>query len=348
MRLAAEEVRDWPLVAGLAKRHRIEGLVHHGLAAAAVAVSPEPEAALAAEARRIAQHNLQAAAESARLAAALDAAGADWLFVKGLTLNALAYGTLAVKKSVDIDIVAAPETYSEAIAAMRGAGYRCSYPGPDAEEEEILAWAWRKKHSAWVKGPFTAELHITLTETPALLGGVLMASPRQRVAIGGGIEVPTLATEETFAYLAVHGAVHGWARLKWIADAGALLARQDDLERLHDRAVELGAGRAPGQALLLCADLLGLKLPAALDDRLRSDRAIRGLSRAAIRTMTRGGARELEGMVLATVPVHLANLRLAKGWRFKAGEIRRKFGGAPLLALPRWLLRRASLARSLR
>ena len=76
-------------------------------------------------------------------------------------------------------------------------------------------------------------------------------SPAQEVEIAPGIALPTLADEELFAYLAVHGASSAWFRLKWIADFAAILDARTgaEIERIYQKSQVLGAGRAAGQAL---------------------------------------------------------------------------------------------------
>jgi hypothetical protein len=348
---AAARPLDWPFLMRIAARQRVEGLVHDGLARAAVTVPAQVAEALAAAGTAVARENLAFAAEAHRLRSRFEAAGVDFLFLKGVTLNMLAYGTLALKRAVDIDVAIDPAVQPAALAALRGAGYRCLEPGPEADEAEILAWAARNKHSAWQRGALLVELHTSLVDSPHLLGGVSLASPRQEVPVTGGIALPTLASDELFAYLCVHGATHAWSRLKWLADVNALLKDADGAEvgRLHRRSVELGAGRAGGQALLLCRALFGRELPTALEAALGRDAGTRRLVAVALDALVRGGAdTELDAQVLGTAAIHVSHLRLLPGWRFKAAEIARKLGsagGGPLLALPRWLLRRARRAR---
>jgi len=351
VRAAASRPIDWDFLLRVAARQRVEGLVHDGLARAGVEAPPPVAARLAASAGAIARENLAFAAESHRLRRAFDAGSVDVLFVKGTTLNMLAYGTLAMKKAVDIDLAVDAADYRRAIATMEAAGYECLEPAPGASAGEILAWAERNKHSAWRRRGILVELHSSLVDSPGLLAGVSLRSPRQEVALPGGISLPTLAPEALFAYLCVHGATHAWSRLKWIADVNALLAQAGEaaIERLHRRAVALGAGRASGQALLLCNALFARALPAGLEAELRADRGTAYIARVARDSLVRGGAdAELDGQILGTAAIHLSHLRLMPGWRFKAAEIGRKLrsmGGAPLLALPRWLLRRARAAR---
>lgn len=351
MRAAAAGPVDWPFLLRVARRHRVEGLVHDGLARAGTSQTPDVAETLSAAAARTARENLAFAAEAHRLRARFDSAGLDFLFLKGVTLNMLAYGTLALKRAVDIDIAVPSPAQVAAFAALAEAGYRCVEPGPEASEAEILAWTARNKHSAWRRGAILVELHASLVDSPHLLRGVSLESPRQEVPVSGGIVLPTLATEPLFAYLCVHGATHAWSRLKWLADVNALIAGLDDeaLTRLHRRSVELGGGRTGGQALLLCNALLGRPLPPRLDAELRADGGTRRIVAVALDSMVRGGAdAELDQQMLGTTAIHLSHLRFERGWRFKASEIARKLGsvgGSPLLALPRWLLRRARAAR---
>jgi hypothetical protein len=357
-------VRDWPepvdwtRLGRIAARHRVEGLVHGALTRSGRAVPSALSQALAAEALDIARTNLRFVAEAARLGKLLGEARIDFLFLKGVTLNILAYGTLGVKKSVDIDVAVEPAAYRQAIGALRTAGYRCVEPEGDRTDEEILRSVQATKHSAWRRGASVVELHAQLVDSPLMLPSVGVRSPRQDVEVSPGIVLPTLAPEELFAYLCVHGATHAWSRLKWIADVGALVAEAGDaeLERLYRRSVELGAGRSGGQALLLCADLLGRRLPPALERELRADRALVYLARVALKAMTAGGAEaELDDRILGTLELHLSHFRLIPGWGYKAAELRRKLGWraggggsgllASLLTGPRWLARRARTAR---
>ena len=196
-------------------------------------------------------------------------------------------------------------------------------------------------------------------DNPALLPGVDALGPRLMVDIAPGIRLPTLALDELFAYLCVHGATHAWSRMKWIADVAALLKNADEgeVERLYRRSLGLGVGRCSAQALLLCNLLFETRLPSSLAAELRSDPAVRYLVRIALSAMAgRNAETELDDTVFGTVPIHLSHFLLASGWRYKLSEVRRKTASHqdrsagllprglhflyPLLAVPSWLWRR--------
>jgi hypothetical protein len=320
---------DWTRVVRIARRHRIEALVWDGLRRAA-ADMPAPEAAeLRAAAERIARQNLTLTAQSLRLKGLFEAAGIDLLFVKGVSLAQLAWGSIALKMGWDIDLLVAPEQVEPAAAVLEGAGYALAVPEGAAARERLGAWHALWKESVWAAATtgITVELHTALADNPALLAGIGLASPRQAVAVAGAGTLPTLATEPLFAYLAVHGASSAWFRLKWIADLGALLAplAPGEIERLYRTAAARGAGRAAALALLLCRRLFDTDLPAPLVAELGRDRVVRWLLLLSLRKLAgRAEARELETTRLGTATIHLLQLGLKKGLRFKLGELRRQ------------------------
>src|SRR5690606_15194640 len=103
------------------------------------------------------------------------------------------------------------------------------------------------------------------------------------------ITLPTLADEELFAYLCVHGASSAWFRLKWIADlAGFLHGRgAQEVDRLADCAAALGAGRAASQALILVRWLFNGDISDDLMRRIATPANI-WLAKSALREMLRG------------------------------------------------------------
>ena len=162
----------------------------------------------------------------------------------------------------------------------------------------------------------------------------------------------------------MHGAWHAWARIKWLVDIAALLSHESEaeIERLYRRSVELGAGRSSAQALLLCSMLLALPLPTSLQQELERDRVTRWLVAIALDAMAGRGETELDDTVFGTVLMNLSHFLIGRGWRYKLFELGRKFRTPedqielplppslhflyPIIAIPRWVLRRARLSRT--
>jgi hypothetical protein len=337
---------DWGLVARIAERHRVQGLVWNALRQAEVAVPVETRDALQAAAARIARQNLDLTAESLRLATRLEEAGIRFLFVKGVALGALVYGSIGPKMGWDIDLLVPLPAVEEAAAVLEAAGYRLDLPAGARARQRLALFHRHWKESVWksADGTRTVELHTGLSDNRALLPEVGIGSPVQQAEVAKGRFLPTLGREELFAYLTVHGASSAWFRLKWIADVAAMLAAAPagEVERLYRRSLELGAGRAPAQALLLCERLFATPLPPALAAELRSDRTNRWLLRIALRMLAspRTLATELHHIRLGTLSIHLMQLGLVPGLRFKLGEAGRQLvdpSDRMELPLPRWL-----------
>jgi hypothetical protein len=349
---------SWVHFLGVIDRQRVDGLAADGLRRAAVPMPEAISAELDRTAQAIARVNLAFAAESRRLQRMLSEAAIPHLFVKGASLDMLAYGTLALKRARDIDLLVAPEAARQACALMRDAGYLRIAPGPEIGDDRLGAWLNHCKETNWrhERTGLFVEIHTQLVDNPALLPGIDAYAPSQLVEIAPGIQLPTLRTDELFAYLCVHGATHAWSRLKWIADLGAFLSHFDpaEIERLYRTSLRLGVGRCSAQALLLCADLFDTPVPGSLLIELRSDRTARKLARTALSVMS--GETELDKTVLGTLPIHLSHFALAPGWRYKVAEARRKLASPhdrasidlprplrflyPLLAVPSWVRRR--------
>jgi hypothetical protein len=324
-----EQPIDWPLFLRVARRHRIEGLVWRALRTAGVDVPVDFASALQASGDRIGRDNLVAAAECGRLRARFDDAGIPLLFVKGLSLGVLAYGSIVPKAGWDIDILIGKSSLTRAVTLLQADGYEMIVPSGPATPERIAAWHAHAKESVW-RHPGRGthiELHTALSDHPMLLAGVGMQSPRQEVGIAENVALPTLGPDELFAYLAVHGASSAWFRLKWIADFAALLDGRspEEIERLYRRSQALGAGRAAALALLLLDRLFGTPLPPPLLAALRRERANRWLLAASLRSLAgRAAATELGRLPLGTAWIHLTQFALLPGARYKLGELWRQ------------------------
>ncbi|HVM99012.1 MAG TPA: nucleotidyltransferase family protein [Caulobacteraceae bacterium] len=369
VRAAAAHV-DWERFLRVAARQRVQGLAQAALSAAGVRPPNDAGAALKDAARAISVRGLMVAAESVRLQGRFEAVGVAPVFVKGAALAELAYGSLSLKHSRDIDVLVAPADAERALALLEAEGYALVAPrGPLTPAQRRIVLRQHKDIELWSpERRQSVELHWRLVDNPALLAGVGVGSPKQAVAVLKG-RLTTLADAELFAYLCVHGATHAWFRLKWLADLGAWLAGKTpgEILALHAAAERLGVGDCAGQALRLCRDLLGLALPPDLGPALDAPR-VRRLAAGALDAMA-GGEGELELEQRRFGPFRLLPMQFARGRgaRFVAAQIGLLVDSVddrievplppalsflyPVLRLPLWLARvrrrrRAGLAAS--
>jgi hypothetical protein len=226
-----------------------------------------------------ARSGLVMARETVRLQRMFDAAGVPAIFVKGSTLAVLAYGSLGVKESWDIDLLTTTEGTLAARRLLLQLGYELVAPA-ELTERQFAGFAEFHKEAIFFNRKIfvSVELHWRLTDNEQILPGINALSRTQAVPIAGRL-VRTLEDEILFAYLCAHGTLHAWTRLKWLADVGALLSRrsENEIERLYRVSIDLGAGRTPAVALLLCHRILGLVLPHRLLREIRSDLVTRAL-----------------------------------------------------------------------
>lgn len=364
MRAAAHGV-DWTRFGLVVNRQRIAGLVEAALGAARLAPPADVSAPIARAARLIVQRNLAAAAETARLADLLAGAGHPVLAVKGVVLGTLAYGSIALKHSKDIDLLILPEHADAVITLLEHDGYRLTLPATrlSAAQRRVLPAYGKDVALRKPGGSAQIELHWRLFDSRALLPGITARAPAQRVALGGGRSVPTLAQPALYAYLAMHGATDGWSRLKWLADLNALLAPLDDaaVAALHESAVALGAGAASAQALMLIRDMFGRDVARDLAASSAPSRRVALLVAGAYRMMApQDGARETSTwwrgqlLALAMQPLlapnarHFAQMLRSVLYLPQAMYASRLppalYALYPLIRVPSWMVRRARFA----
>jgi hypothetical protein len=170
-----------------------------------------------------------------------------------------------------------------------GRGYDISLDNLSADEFARFAEHAAESGFVHARSGLKVDLHWRLLTSNRILAGIGAQGPEQSVAIPGGA-LRTLGDEALVTYLSVHGALHNWSRLKWLADLGAILAQRSasEIARLYDAAAAWGAGRCMAVALLLCRRLFDLPLDAAMLARLGRDRRAGALVEGALATLGYG------------------------------------------------------------
>lgn len=338
---------DWELLLMTAERHRVAGLVAHGLADAGIVV-PEPvRGRLRQRAAAIALAELACAGEARRLDARLHAAGITTITLKGVAVAMQAFGRLGLRQNHDIDLLVAPEEMAAALFALGGAGY--APVAPAAPREARRPWSRRPKdtplrHAA--SGQLV-ELHHRLFENAFLMP--LAAAPRVAVALPGGARLQALAPAVTLVYLAAHAAQHLWSRLKWLADVHALVGSWTpaDLASAYAEADRHGARRMLSATLLLCAVVFDEPpAPESLRDWGRDVR-LRIMVRLGVRMLIECGPRELEDIRFGSTRKNMAHYLLSSSPRYLLREFRYDLGDASNVPPPPSIAWLGPLARPL-
>ena len=359
MEVAGDHEFDWQHFLALVRRHRVAGLVARALRLAGVVLPPGAAPALRKLAAASTMQAMALSVESLRLSRLLTANGVPAQFLKGPALAVLAYGDMTVRHSKDMDVLVPPGAVERAADTLRKAGYQPSFDLRGVPAERRALWFRYAKAMDWIHTGTAAqlELHWRLTD-PALLQEEPGTGQAQQVALTAGQSLPTLPPDALLAYLCVHGAMHGWMRLKWLADVYALLPHEPvACEQAYRRLLRLNAGRSAGQAFLLCHELFGLPLPPALLRELERSPVLLYLRRSALRLLRRGGeVAEVDDLPFGTTSVYLSRLLLGSGarqlllelrtWGFRPDELlrsrlpRRLLFLFPLVRLGSWVRER--------
>lgn len=361
---AAKRVTDWDRFLSVVKRHRVVMLVQAALRAATIEAPPVVAGEMNTLVQRHVRRGLRLAAETVRLQNLLTAAGIPNLALKGVALERLAYGSISAKQTRDIDLLVSPQCAQTALRIIEGEGYALALPAKNLNEMQrrALIRFGREVELVAPRTKVRVELQWRVADNPILLSGIDALAVTQTVKLSEDAKVCTLAPDDLFAYLCVHGAHHSWSRLKWLADFNALIAGGNaDLAHLYRHAQKVGAGYCAGQALVLCERLLGLRLPTPLARDLQANKRCQNLAAIAMAAMMAPEAPTDRDRGVHGVMRELSNqFLLGQGFAFYLAQCRLAYAGAadivrvplpralhflyPLLRLPLWMWRRAKLA----
>lgn len=216
-------------------------------------------APLAESRQRNTPYALRLVAETARLADALAKAAVPAIVLKGAALSQRYYGDHAVREPGDIDLMVQDDAAVQADRLLRELGYRRTKPRDELSPARLALYL-RTQHEfgyANAADSISVELHWRYADCPALqptpFAELLGRAESLRI---GASQIRVLSPADTFLQLAIHGAMDGWWRLKWIADLPRVRAAitDADMARLADLAARTGLERVLELARLLSGD----------------------------------------------------------------------------------------------
>jgi hypothetical protein len=341
VRAAASGPIDWDRFDRVVARHRVAALARAGLHSAGVSRAARRRTAPGRRCRSIQPHRIGNGARDGSPAAHVRGGRIAGALPQGLDPRSACLRHAWRKAIVGYRCADHAGSRTCRTAFAHGPGLPGIWLG-DVDEGKFPRFSEFANQAAFFNAALdtSVELHWRIIRNDQLIPDIGAHSPAQAVPIAG-VGVRTLQDEPLFAYLCAHGTWHGWRRLKWLADLGAFLARRDqaEVERLYRAAIDLGAGRTPAVALLLCHLLLGLPLSDALLRELRADRVTTALVANSLYCMSYGrGEAEYFGSSVPGMRIKVASLFLAPGHRFFWSQVRTKLTDAGVRAtmeLPR-------------
>lgn len=259
---------DWESVdagqfVALCLHHRVFPAVHAALKTIdAPAAIREP---LQAHYQRAAFRMFRLAGLMDTIASALAERQIRALFLKGPVLAAELYGDITRRCSGDIDLLVPIQELERTDQVLRTLGYERE----DYFESVLNDWRWRHHHVNYVHGEtnIKVEVHWRLHPGPGPEPGFEVLWKRSRPIVLANAPIRMLGKEDLVVFLAVHGARHGWSRLRWLADIDRLCRQDVDWAAVRRTARKCGALHIVQQALYLSAGLFGTDISAALPGR---------------------------------------------------------------------------------
>src|SRR5215510_3625505 len=263
----------WEYLFQLARRHSVVPLTSARLQQYASDLIPT------AELQRLKKHyqentarNLVLTAELVRVVELLANSGIEAVPYKGPALALFAYGDLALRRYVDLDIMVRKSDVLRARDLLIADGYSQTRELNLDQQQRLL----QTQHNL----QFSRSRHQLIVELHWEVASHLFASSVQAdelwqnlVSIQlNGTRVQTLAAEDLLFSLCVHGSRHLWERLSWICDIAMIVERyQLDWPRLLARAAASHNERMFLLGLHLVARLLGTQLPGAVVAKIKAD-----------------------------------------------------------------------------
>ena len=205
--------------------------------------------------------------------------GIEAIAYKGPVLALFAYGDIALRRFVDLDVIVKKSDVLKAREILLKEGYTPSKSLSLAQQELLL----RTQHNL----QFSRDNHKLIIElhwdiAPHLFASTVNSERLWQDLITldlNGTPVKTFSAEDLIFSLCVHGSRHLWERLGWICDVAELLARHKFAwSTLLERAAAADCERMFLLGLFLAEQLLDAPLPTEIKQRCASDPRLASLA----------------------------------------------------------------------
>ena len=267
---------DWDYLYQISRRHSVVPLVYSTLRTTSANIPPDQLARFKANYQDNLARNLLLTAELCGILQTFAAAGIEAVPYKGPALAVDAYGELALRRFVDLDILMRKADVARAKELLEAHEFVCSTPWTNAQQALLM----RTQHNLSLSregGRIVIELHWEVASS-------LFAASLQAEELWGRLEtirlnntvVKKLSAEDLLLSLCVHGSKHHWERLAWICDVAELAKTRTNLDwnLLMERAESSGSERMLFLGLHLASHLLDAPLPEDVRVRIDADRKV--------------------------------------------------------------------------
>lgn len=175
------------------------------------------------------------------------------LFLKGPALARHLYGDISLRTSKDLDVLVQETDLDKVDALLLASGY------VKGGAPFLLNGTKRKTHHVEYvhsQKKIQIEIHWRLHNPPVKEPSFDELWQRKRRSALTSSPVFFLGEEDLFLHLVVHGARHGWFRLRWLVDMDKVFQKKLDYQQVKVLMKKLGYAHLVGQAMILSSQLL--------------------------------------------------------------------------------------------
>lgn len=271
---------DWSMFSNLIDRHRVHSLIYRNICHYATGESSNGSVEIPENVKielRTRSHDkrrqmLTLTAELVRLSKLFAQDDIFMLSFKGPALSQHLFGDVGLRYSRDLDLLVKPQDLDRAEQLLLSNGYTRQLPDFALTPRQKKAYLKFYPHVSFYHPGHQSvvEVHWRLCANPHLLPpeyAEQMIESTQQVSIAG-TQITSLSDENRLLYLCLHGANHGWYRLKWLCDVAQFLHHKRTIKTINwqawvENVLKLGCNRPVAQALLLAHQLFDAPLPPA-------------------------------------------------------------------------------------
>ncbi|MGZ7151691.1 nucleotidyltransferase domain-containing protein [Bacillus sp. BC08] len=180
------------------------------------------------------------------------------IFLKGPVLSQDLYGDISLRTSCDLDVLIPMQNLEKVEMLLLEQGY----VKDDYIQTILNDWKWRHHHITFFHPTkqIKLEIHWRLNPGPGKEPGFEELWGRKRKSNLTSNSVYMLGKEDLFLFLVSHGARHGWSRLRWLVDIKKIVDQELNWSEIHKLMRKYQMRHLGGQALILAAQLLGVRL----------------------------------------------------------------------------------------
>lgn len=222
---------DWDYFLKLAMHHRIYPLAYLRLKEVAIELTPTHVLhSLEAEYKKNTFKMLHLSGEMEKISKIFSESQVKSLFLKGPVIAYDLYGDISLRTSKDLDILVEETDLLKVENLLLGEGYNKEIVPTVLNEGK-----WLHHHMSYYhpQKRIQIEIHWRLHPRPIKGQPFNELWKRKRKSSLTGYPVHFLGEEDLILFLVVHGARHGWFRLRWLNDLNHILKKEVNLNNLN-------------------------------------------------------------------------------------------------------------------